>query len=291
MLQAHLEKLVAFKAIAEAGSIRKASQAIGIAQPALTRSMKVLEDAVGARLFRRSVRGIVLTDEGERLLCYSCTVLKGAADTQAQIQAAGDVIAGVLTVGTFASLSIYLWPKMLAHLRKVLPQLQIRLTTREKDHVGDLGKGLLDLVVDAEPRPHANMVSIPLYRDKFNFYVSSRQKNPGDDFIFVAKSYDEDDKTIADHFHACGYRDFSSPYELDSFETVKALTIQGVGVGILPERVAADALDKGQLKLTTIKPFPASGFGRHKICATMRADDRGDRRISALVKEMKLILS
>ena len=291
MLHAHLEKLAAFKAIAESGSIRKAAQVIGIAQPALTRSMKVLETAVGASLFKRSVRGIVLTREGEILLEYSRTILKGADDASARIQADENEIAGVLTVGTFASLSIYLWPKILAHLQSTLPKIQIRLKTQEDDHMGDLAKGLLDLVVDAEPRPHGNMLSIQLYKDRFNFYSRSKEEAQNQPFIFVQKSYDENDKTIMDHFRENGRRDFSCPYELDSFETVKALAIQGIGIGILPERVAAEAIEAGQLTRLSVKPFPSSGFGGHKICATVRQEDRKDRRISAVIKEMKSILS
>jgi len=285
-----MEKLLAFKTIAESGSFRRAAEVIGIAQPALTRSIRVLEEAVGKSLFKRSVRGVELTREGRLLFEYAVTALKNAEDIHAQMHADDGEIAGVLTIGTFASLSMYLWPQILSRLNQSLPRLQIRLKTREADHIENLSRGLLDLVVDAEPRPRGNMVSTQLYSDKFNFYVSTKAKAPDDAFIFVPTSYDENDKSISDFLRDADLPG-ASPYEIDSFETAKALTIEGVGIGIMPVRVAEEAVESKRLRRHPVKPFPPGGFGRHKICATIREEDRNDRRIRAVIKEMKTLLA
>jgi LysR family nitrogen assimilation transcriptional regulator len=57
-----------FIRIAELGSFRKASEALRIAQPALTRHIQRLEEDLGVQLFFRGGRGIILTNAGEFLL-------------------------------------------------------------------------------------------------------------------------------------------------------------------------------------------------------------------------------
>lgn len=55
-------------AVAEAGSLTRAAEQLGLAQPALTQTLNRLETELGARLFTRSRRGAVLTDVGLAIL-------------------------------------------------------------------------------------------------------------------------------------------------------------------------------------------------------------------------------
>ena len=57
-----------FLCVAECGSLSRASERLRIAQPALSRQIKLLEHTVGAELFSRHVRGMVLTETGKALL-------------------------------------------------------------------------------------------------------------------------------------------------------------------------------------------------------------------------------
>ena len=147
------------------------------------------------------------------------------------------------------------------------------------------------MIVDAEPRPKGDMVSTTLYRDSFQFYAPASFKESLEEsaFIYVQSAYDEDNRTITDHLAKAGYKT-PSPFEIDSFETAKALAIKGLGVAILPQRVAQDAVSLGRLKKISVKKFSTTGFGKHRICATYLASNRGDPRISAAVKEMKALL-
>ena len=73
MIKTHL--LRDFVAIAEAGSIRGAARVLHLAQPALTRSLRDLEQALSATLVERHARGVVLTATGERFLVRARSVL------------------------------------------------------------------------------------------------------------------------------------------------------------------------------------------------------------------------
>ena len=59
-----LNDLQAFRAVVELGSFRKAAEAVNISQPALSRRIDKLEDALGVRLFVRTTRSVTLTTVG-----------------------------------------------------------------------------------------------------------------------------------------------------------------------------------------------------------------------------------
>lgn len=292
MLFDHLDKLHQFRVICQTRSLRRAAESLGIAQPSLTRTVKILEAELKTVLFRRSPQGMELTQEGQVFLAFAESTLGRTEDVKQKIQFSQDETAGVLSIATFESLSVYLWPRLLSHLNRTLPNLRFRLKTNQRrDPMGQLAAGEFDLVVDAEPRPRENMVSTTLYRDAFQFYASSHLKEKDDTpFIYVQAAYDENDQTISEHLQAAGYMN-PVPYEIDSFETAKALAAEGLGVAILPQRVAEDAVHSGLLKKLSLKRFSTAGFGRHRICVTYLASNRSDPRIKAAIKEMKALLA
>ena len=59
-----------FYVVATVGNITKASQELYISQPAVTKSIKQLENSLGGKLFVRTKKGVKLTDEGNVLLKY-----------------------------------------------------------------------------------------------------------------------------------------------------------------------------------------------------------------------------
>ena len=66
-------------AIADTGSMNEAAKQLYIAQPSLSQSVKELEKEIGAELFRRGNRGVVLTLEGEEFLSYARQVIEQQA--------------------------------------------------------------------------------------------------------------------------------------------------------------------------------------------------------------------
>lgn len=69
-------RLEYFTALAEGGNFSRAAERLGISQPALSQQIQRLEEEVGAYLFDRTARPVVLTEVGERLLARSADVLE-----------------------------------------------------------------------------------------------------------------------------------------------------------------------------------------------------------------------
>src|SRR4051794_41763700 len=84
-----LAELKIFKAVAEQGGIAKAAAALHRVQSNVTTRVKQLEDRVGAKLFHRQGRRVVLSSEGKGLLAYADRMLRLSAEAHASLKGHG----------------------------------------------------------------------------------------------------------------------------------------------------------------------------------------------------------
>lgn len=71
-----LQQLEAFVEVAKTTNFRAAAQALHVSQPALSRTVRIVEDLVGARLFDRDTRHVELTPAGRELLPIALRILE-----------------------------------------------------------------------------------------------------------------------------------------------------------------------------------------------------------------------
>jgi LysR family transcriptional regulator, regulator of abg operon len=115
-------------AVSERGSLRAAARHLGLAQPAVSRSIRELEHELGVSLFERSARGVVLTPMGEmfvRRAKASQNELRQATDEIAQSKGG---TAGTVGAGLSTASHLSLLPGALAHFRKRYPDVLIKLS-------------------------------------------------------------------------------------------------------------------------------------------------------------------
>jgi LysR family transcriptional regulator, regulator of abg operon len=122
-----LNQLRDFLAAVDCGSIRAASRVVGVSQPALTKSVRQLEEELGAVLIQRSSRGVTVTPSGRAFLARARAVqveLRKARDDLAQIagRATGNVTVGVASV-----IGSVLIPEALARFRIKRPEGTVRI--------------------------------------------------------------------------------------------------------------------------------------------------------------------
>src|SRR5512139_1123764 len=112
-------------AVAEALSFRKAANACHVSQPSLSAQIAQLERALGAPIFERDRRRVLLTPAGEKLVEQARLVLR-EADALADVAArAGDPLAGKLRAGILPTIAAYLLPAVSGALRRTYPRLSI----------------------------------------------------------------------------------------------------------------------------------------------------------------------
>ncbi|MET3180380.1 UNVERIFIED_ORG: DNA-binding transcriptional LysR family regulator [Variovorax guangxiensis] len=135
-------------AIAEAGSLTKAAERMGLAQPALTQTLNRLEQELGTRLFTRSRRGATLTDAGLAVIDdLRASLAYGDAATE-RARAIGAGRAGRLTIG-FVTHAVYeVLPNALRRLRAEHPQLDVVLREMSNaEQVAALEGGRIDIAL------------------------------------------------------------------------------------------------------------------------------------------------
>ncbi|MFH5926533.1 LysR family transcriptional regulator [Roseomonas xinghualingensis] len=142
-----------FVAVAQELHVGRAAERLGIAQPALTQQIRVLEAELGVRLVRRAGRGIVLTEAGTALLPEALGVLEQEERATAVARRAARGEIGTLNIGyvSTAMLEPEL-PALLSAFRQMVPDAAIHLEeTAVQDQLVALEQQRLDVGIVREP--------------------------------------------------------------------------------------------------------------------------------------------
>lgn len=116
-----------FVAIAEAHSVRSAARAVGVAQPAMSRSLRELEKELGVSLLERNAKGVVLTQAGERFLARSRTALNEIHRGIDEMAEWGGQSGGRLTVALSPAAMLGLLPHIYQGFRSDYPDVRLHL--------------------------------------------------------------------------------------------------------------------------------------------------------------------
>ena len=114
------------QALAEHGSFSRAAEALGIAQPSLSRGIKDLEERVGLRLFNRSRSGHEPTDFGRVFLQHAADVLAEVGDLEREVALAKGLGTGELSVGLGPYAAEVLGPVCAARFAAAHPGVRLR---------------------------------------------------------------------------------------------------------------------------------------------------------------------
>ncbi|MEQ9335302.1 LysR substrate-binding domain-containing protein [Thalassobaculum sp.] len=143
-----LPLLRAADVIAQHGSISKASKALGVSQPALTKSLRELEDILQTRLFERHSRGVRITAAGERVLRSSRKVLAELSRLEDTLDELSSPEGWAVAVGALPVAANGVLPGVLARLKDQHPGIRLRLQEgRTEDLLPLLDAGELDVIV------------------------------------------------------------------------------------------------------------------------------------------------
>ena len=146
----HLET---FSAIARAGSLKQAAEDLSLSQPAISKTLRELEEIAGASLMERDRSGARLTRDGEVFLQFAeqCTA---ALRHGLRSVRSGGTTAGHLKVGMLPSVAGGLMPKAVQRFGETTPDTLLELHEGGHDDLTSrLRAGRLDLVVGRLGRP------------------------------------------------------------------------------------------------------------------------------------------
>ncbi|HVZ50986.1 MAG TPA: LysR family transcriptional regulator [Pseudolabrys sp.] len=147
-----IQQLRYFVAVAEVENISLAAHSLRVAQSAVSRQIRLLEDELGAVLLRRAGRGVRLTDTGERLRHLAINLIRQADDIRSDIRSRGDAPSGTLRIGANPSFGDMVFPSLAKSYAAVYPNVRLHLVTDMTINIQEaLRRGTLDCGIIAFP--------------------------------------------------------------------------------------------------------------------------------------------
>jgi len=141
-----------FLAVARAGTLSAAARELSVSQPALTKSVRKLEQQVGVPLFDRRARGMTLTASGAALLAHARMIEAQCRVADGELEALARGHAGRIRLGAGPYWGNTVVPRAIARLHERLPRLDVGLEVAVNTVIQPkLYAGELDVIVGALP--------------------------------------------------------------------------------------------------------------------------------------------
>ncbi|WP_317932627.1 LysR family transcriptional regulator [Halioxenophilus sp. WMMB6] len=248
-----IKQLSAFVAVAQSQSFAEACERIHLSQPALSISIKNLEDALGGALFTRSTRAVSLTPEGERLLPMAKRLLADWDQTLGDISDLFTLARGRLSIAAMPSFAEARLPEALADFRSKFPNIKISLHDVLNESVLEMTRaGRVELGICFKPAVTDDLEFTELFSDEMVALLpvghalceqteitwQALQNYP---MVALAppsnvRAYIDD--MLAEHDLSLGVE-----VEVNQLATIKRLVALGVGVSAVPRMCVDTRLD------------------------------------------------
>lgn len=243
-----LTHLKYFQAVAQSGSLTRAARILGVSQPTLTVAMRNLEEGLHTTLLLREHNGVSLTATGKELLSH-------VSDIFARLERAEQMVAGLetqdtgsFTLGCHESLGAYFLPGFMKRFLERAPKVTLSLwngTSR------DVQQAVLERRVDfglvVNPAPLPDLVLTDLFPDAVDIMVEQSTRPKDLDLEGALERVRKSPLILAGRVEQC-QRLLDALAALGAFparllqcgdlELVKSLALAGLGVALLPRRVA-----------------------------------------------------
>jgi DNA-binding transcriptional LysR family regulator len=253
-----IRQLRAFVSIAELGTFTAGAQRVHVTQAAISMQIRQLENELGARLFVRAPRRVMLTEAGEQLLLRARQILR---DHDAAIEEIADLAGaerGRLRVGSASAMvTTDVLPKLLKEVRKQHARAEITVASGTSESlVQQILGGELDLAFVSLPVEARGINTERLSQDQLVAIASPRHR--------LAKQKTIDAFTLAGERLILGERGGNTRRLIDQFFTQAGVTLhvamelsrqqairrmveEDMGVGIVPLHAVRDDVEKGRL--------------------------------------------
>ena len=174
-MRLQLRDMEYFAAIAEHGQVQLAATALGLSQPALSKSLRRLEQTTNAKLLKRTPKGVELTAVGAALLARVRKLKLSVDDISREVADLSEGRAGHLRIGASPVLALSLVAEACDRLWQESPNVALKVTSdARRSMLADLRNGELDFAVTTIPAPHGgDFADAHLLDDHFVVYAAA----------------------------------------------------------------------------------------------------------------------
>ena len=275
----HAAVLRYFEAVAEAGSIRRASERLHISPSAVDRQILKLEDFFGTPLFERRPNGMRLTDAGQLVLRHSRETMHDFARLRGDIDNLRGIVSGQVTISTLDSLTVHFLPEAVARFVAVHPAVQIRVIALDPvETMHSVAQGNADLGLTFSPtrrRGISLLADVPSPMCAImtpNHELAARKSVTLDECRAFRLMY-QDHSASMQPFFGNEMEAFKSAHEpvaiSNTLAVLKRLLLRGVGIAFYTRLGFAEELVSGRLVAV---PLEGERLSTLRLCLIAPSD-------------------
>lgn len=285
-----LRQLRYFVVLANQEHFGKAASVLHVAQPALTRQIRLLEEELGVQLFVRHSRGASPTEEAAFLLERAAFLLRYAEQLKQDMSALQRNPSGPIAIGIAPGLAMTLAAPLTRAVRERLPDVRLRFVQAFSPALHDmLLKGQVDLAILNGPVPLANLTTYPFLTEGLSLIGPARDKKARTAAIPLQRLADA--PLIMTGLAKSGVRlelearaahagvHLNPVVEVETIEVAKRLIRDGVGMTVHFAATVLEDIEEGRLSAQ-----PIDGLSLRRILA--HPSDRPASRATKAVVEI-----
>ncbi|HEY0006505.1 MAG TPA: LysR family transcriptional regulator [Pyrinomonadaceae bacterium] len=253
-----IRQLKAFTAIVDTGTFTAGAARVHVTQAAISMQIRQLETEVGARLFVRAPRRVLLTEAGESLLARARRILREHDAALAEIAELAGAEYGRLRVGSASGMvSAEQLPEILKALREAHPRAEITVSSGTSEElVKQILAGELDMAFVSLPVESNGIQTEVLSQDELVAIASpqhaqARQRvvsayTLAQEKLILGERGGNTRRLIDEFFAAAGITPLVA-MELSRQAAIKRMVEQDMGIGIIPRQTVREELADGRL--------------------------------------------
>lgn len=255
-----LYKLEVFDMVVEVGSVSRAADQLFISQPVVTAHIRSLEQRIGARLFYRKGRQLVLTEAGRAAHSWARDVLTHTRELSRHLDGLSDGTRGSVVLGASMSIGSYVLPPILTQFRSERPLAAIRcnISDSEREVVAtEAGENDFAVVIlDAEPA--SDGLDAEKLREEEFVVVVAPEAEPQASSVSTKQlaelSWVESPRglvrrtLVERQLHKLGIRNRNVVMELGHPEAMKRAAARGLGATLQFRSTVAADVEAGRLR-------------------------------------------
>ena len=253
-----IRQLRAFVAIAESGTFTAGALRVHVTQAAISMQIRQLETEIGAKVFVRAPRHVILTEAGEQLLRRARHILREHDAALDEIAELAGAERGRLRIGSASAMVLSeQLPAILKELRKQHPAAEISVTSGTSEVLVDqiLG-GEVDVAFVSLPVDVRGIKTERLSQDQLVAIASPRHKLAKQRTISAYTLAGErlilgerggNTRRLIDQFFAQAGATLHVAMELSRQQAIKRMVEEDMGVGIVPLQSVKEEVEKGRL--------------------------------------------
>ncbi|MGO1118611.1 LysR family transcriptional regulator [Rhodovibrionaceae bacterium A322] len=243
--------------VAELGSLSKAADRLHIAQPALSRQIRLLEAELGGQLFDRHGRGMTLNDRGQEVLRHAYRITAELQDIRAAVADENAPLSGHVSIGMPPTVADILTVPLVSVFQERHPDVTLRIVGAYSSYLLDwLHKGEVDVAILFESKSARSLRSSPLLEEDLHLVgpadAGLEAGQPvnfadlaGETFLLPSSGHSL--RSLLDQCARKAGIQLTVKVEADSFETLKNLVAARHGMTILPLAPIQDSIAAGRL--------------------------------------------